>query len=227
LVQLRRRVRSWFKADEKPEVKGRAVVPPKELPNFVNAMKGILNEMKVKSFKELKVRVQEHLQQLYQRIGREFKGNEFSKHYWWEFQESHKSIKDLWKALPQKRAKKGTVASAPKTQYSTMSTCGSFGDLSPAETMEVEDQTNSTVEGNGAEELEKWSDGIDFENLHTTFAFIDNLVMSSPSTSIKEESQNQSLENLESEDNWLDDLKKEWEQSNQITSPIDFLSDFF
>jgi len=222
LVQLRRRVRSWFKADEKPEVKGRAVVPPKELPGFVNAMREILNEMKVKSFKELKVKVQGHLQELYQRLGREFKGNEFSKHYWWEFQESHKSIKELWKALPQKRAKKGAAFSAPKTQYSTMSTCGSLDGLSPSplsNSMEVEDQIINNMLDN-TEESEKWSDDIDFEKLQSNFDFMDNIIMESPD--MKEEYQTQ-----ESDDNWLADLKKEWEQSNQITSHSDAFPGLF
>ncbi len=214
LVQFRRRVRSWFKAEMKPEIQGRTVVPLRELPVFLDEMKTILTSMTSKNFKDLKKRVQDVLQDIYQRLGREFKGNEFSKHYWWEFQENHKSIKELWKALPQKRCKKSATE---KLKMESGMSPSSVEDPSPFSVLETEEnQTNCISENNSVQDSDIILPQIDFEMLEK------DLGMTSNFSSMM----SQEIPIIGIEEDWLSDLKKEWEQSNQISCQFDFSSLF-
>lgn len=198
LTQLRKKVKGWFKSEGKAEKRGGAVVPEEELPQFLEDIEELLTSMKVRNFNEFQEKIRLMLRELYQRLGREFKGTECSKHWWFEFQEKHEHIKALWKKLPVKR---GGRASSPVSHYSGMSTC--YSPNSP-----VGLSRNTTVE---AEQENELTTGNDFYDLFELNQVEPTLIFSSQENyRFYKKIQEEDTFGEDSDSNWLSHWKSQW-----------------
>jgi len=197
LTQLRKKVKSWFKSEGKAEKRGGAVVPEEELPQFLQDVEFLLNSMKSRNFAEFQERIRSMLRELYQRLGREFKGTECSKHWWFEFQEKHEHIKALWKKLPVKR---GARAASPVSHCSGMSTC-----YSP-------NSANGKSRQIGTEETQFNEDSNEFYQDFDIF----NLNQAEPTFIFNSQEYNFSREDSSEDSNgWLDQWKNQWKHRNE------------
>jgi len=213
-VSLLKNVKGWFEREGLPEKRGGAVVPPEILPEFLEIMENILLDMKVKSFAVLQRRARLALEEIYRRIAKEFKGNEFSKHYWWDFQEKHSKIKSLWEKLPQTRTKK---VSSPKSNHSRVSTCCTPSSDFQEGTFETEYQLTHPVSEND-QTAEEWADLplTDLQRIESSLVF---MTKSGDQTSSIQEFQGFA----EQDDQfWKIDFKNEWNSGYESfkSSPI-------
>lgn len=99
-MQLRRQIKDWFRSEGSPETRGSALVPDDKLEGFLPELEEILQNMKTKSFTDLRDRVLPVIAKIHKKASREFKPNMFSKHYWSDFKKRHDQINKLWKQLP-------------------------------------------------------------------------------------------------------------------------------
>jgi hypothetical protein len=222
-VSLLKNVKGWFEREGLPEKRGGAVVPPEILPEFLEIMENILSEMKVKSFAVLQKRARQSLEEIYMRIGKEFKGNEFSKHYWWDFQERHSKIKSLWEKLPQTRAKK---TSSPKSNRSHVSTCCTPSSDFQERSFETEYQLLHPVAEKNQTAEEEWIDMplTDLHRIESSLVFMTNNFGGNQSSSIQEI---QGF-NVQDDQPWKNAFENEWNsgyesfKSNPVNPQISF-----
>ena len=196
LTQLRKKVKSWFKSEGKAEKRGGAVVPEEELPHFLEDIEGLLLSMKARNFNEFQEKIRLMLRELYQKLGREFKGTECSKHWWFEFQEKHPHIKALWKKLPVKR---GGRISSPVSGMSTCYSPNSPNGVSRNTIMETEQETGLASGNDFYQDLH-------FFNLcevEPTFKYNSQEIFKN------EEKEEDSIKE-DSDTNWLARWKSEW-----------------
>jgi hypothetical protein len=205
LTQLRKKVKGWFKSEGKAEKRGGAVVPEEELPQFLESVEELLGSMKVRNFNEFQEKIRSMLRELYKRLGREFKGSECSKHWWFEFQEKHEHIKALWKRLPVKR---GGRVSSPVSHYSGQSTC-----YSPNSPLGKSRQIEMEAE---EQDFGMQNDKDFYENLH-----LFDLNQAEP-TFIYNSQENyrfyKKITEMQEEDDsekWLDHWRSQWKDRNE------------
>jgi hypothetical protein len=209
LTQLRKKIKGWFKSEGKAEKRGGAVVPEEELPQFLENIEELLNSMKVRNFNEFQEKIRTMLRELYKRLGREFKGSECSKHWWFEFQEKHEHIKALWKRLPVKR---GGRVSSPVSHYSGQSTC--YSPNSPLGKsrqigMETEEQDNELGTHNNKDFYENLL-LFDMNQAEPTFIY------NSQETHRFYQKIQESFQTEEQDsERWLDQWRSQWKDRNE------------